>query len=521
MSTQEEPFVSLDLDPEAFRSLGYRVIDMIADYYGRIREVPVFPRRTSAEVASTFDEPFPERSRSPETILDAWETKVLPNATHLGSPRYFGFVNGSGTMLGVLAEALAASVNMNVGAWKPAPAATEIERRTIAWIAELIGYPTACGGLFVSGGTMANFTAILTALRNVAPYNTTDEGLQSAARSGRFRIYMSDHEGHSSIVRVADMLNLGRTAIRRVPSREDFTMDVGALERIIDGDTARGDIPFCVVGQAGSINVGAVDPLEDIARVCEARRIWFHADGACGAVGSMLPEKRELFRGLERADSVTLDPHKWLYIPYECGCVLVRDEEKLRRAFSMTAPYLRGTLPTEYTGLDYLEYGPQMSRGFRALKVWMTLQHYGAEGYRRLLAQNVRSADHLDRLVRASDDFEALHKPTLFIYSFRYAPKDLRPRAGESEHAQAAMDNYLDWLNQRIADEIQLTGVAFVMTTSIRGRTVLRLSICSHRKTLHDIDLVFDTLRKVGERVDGEGRGRLAAAPGTPDAHHD
>src|SRR3990172_1014139 len=271
MPAKDEPSDSLDLDPDAFRSLGYRVVDMITDYYRSIRDVPVFPGRTSAQVAAEFDEPLPTEGRNPAAILDRWTKNVLPNATHLGSPRYFGFVNGSGTMIGTLAEALAASVNMNVGAWKPAPAATEIERRTIAWLAELIGYPTACGGLFVSGGTMANFTAILTALRNVAPYNTPDEGLQSAARSGRFRIYMSDHEGHSSIIRVADMLNLGRSAIRRVPSREDFTMDVGALERIIDGDTAGGDIPFCVVGQAGSINVGAVDPLEDIARVCEAR----------------------------------------------------------------------------------------------------------------------------------------------------------------------------------------------------------------------------------------------------------
>lgn len=228
---------------------------------------------------------------------DEWTAKILPNATHLGSPRYFGFVNGSGTMMGMLAEALAASVNMNAGAWKPAPAATEIERRIITWIAELLGYPAGCGGMFTSGGTMANFSALLTALRNIAPYDTTGEGLQSAAREGRFTIYMSDHEGHVSIVRVADLLNLGRQAIRLVPSREDFTMDVVALENMLDEDVARGDIPFCVVAQVGSINVGAVDPLEDIARLCARRGIWFHADGACGAVGAMLPESAALFTG--------------------------------------------------------------------------------------------------------------------------------------------------------------------------------------------------------------------------------
>lgn len=510
-----EPFTDLDMSPERFRTLGYRAVDIIAEYYRTIRDVPVFPARTSSAIAAAFDEPLPDTGQEPGSILDAWTEKVLPNATHLGSPRYFGFVNGSGTMISVLAEALASSVNMNVGGWKASPAATEIERRTIAWIAEMIGYPTTTGGLFVSGGTMANFTAILTALRNTAGYDTTREGLQSDQRHGRFLLYMADHEGHSSIERVADMLNLGRNAVRRVPSRDDFTMDVGALEAMIEADLGRGDMPFCVIGQVGSINVGAIDPLEDIARLCAARRLWFHADGACGAVGAILPEKRPLYRGLEQADSVTLDPHKWLYVPYECGCVLVRDPEKLRRSFSMHAPYLRGTLATEYTGLDYFEQGPQMSRGFRALKVWMSLKHYGVQGYQTLLRQNVRCAEHLDGLVRASTDFEAFHQPTLFIYSFRYAPADLRRTATGSPPDRVAIDAYLDHLNQRMADEIQLTRMAFVMTTSVRGRTVLRFSICSHRTTPHDIDVVFAKLRELGETLDRQERGRLTLPTGT------
>lgn len=207
-------FVDLDMSPETFRTLGYRVVDMIADYYRTVRDVPVFPARTSSPVAADFEESVPDAGQDPQSILDTWTEKVLPNATHLGSPRYFGFVNGSGTMIAVLADALASSVNMNVGAWKPAPAATEIERRTIAWLAEMIGYPTT-GGLFLGGETMANFTAILTALRNTAGYDTTVEGLQSDRRRGRFLLYTADHEGHSSIERVADMLNLGRNAIRR------------------------------------------------------------------------------------------------------------------------------------------------------------------------------------------------------------------------------------------------------------------------------------------------------------------
>lgn len=493
---------NLDLKPDEFRQLGYRVIDMIAEYYESIDDYPVFPLHSSEEVAQTIAEPLPERGQDGASIIEEWTTKILPNATHLGSPRYFGFVNGSGTMMATLAETLAASINMNVGAWKPAPSATEIERQTIAWIAELINYPTTCGGLFTSGGTMANFTGILAGLRNVASYDTTVEGLQSEDRTGRFTLYMSDHEGHVSIMRVADLLNLGRAAVRLVPSNEDLTMDVNALRSILEKDISRGDTPFCVVAQVGSINTGAIDPLEDIAQICTEFGLWFHADGANGAFGAMLPEKRHLYKGLEMADSVTLDPHKWLFVPYECGCVLVRDQEKLRRAFSMTAPYLRGTLPTEYTGLDYLEFGPQMSRRFRALKVWMSLKHYGADGYKQLLSQSIRCAEHLDELVRASEDFEALHKPTLFIYSFRYVPKHYREKLNGSDGSSDEVNRYLDKLNQRIADEIQASGTAFVMTSKLRGRVVLRLSICSHRTTLRDIDRVFRKFQELGKALD-------------------
>jgi glutamate/tyrosine decarboxylase-like PLP-dependent enzyme len=516
MHRSAEPDV--EMSPAEFRELGHRAIDEIARFLESVDELPVFPGRTPEEVERIFDERLPETGQEPGDVLDAWAERILPAASHNTSPRYFGFVMGSGTAMGILAEALAAAVNMNVGGWKPAPSATEIERRTIRWIAEMIGYDPGCGGLFTSGGTMANVTAVLTGLRAKAGYDTKARGLQAEDRPGRHTLYMADHEGHSSVRRVAEMLGLGHEAVRPVPSRDDFTMDVDALERLLDEDAAAGDLPFCVVGQVGSINVGAVDPLDDIARVCEERDLWFHADGACGAVGAILPEKRDLYRGLERADSVTLDPHKWLYVPYECGCLLVRDPESMARAFAMDADYLEGTLPTRYEGLDYYELGPQMSRGFRALKVWMTLKHFGVEGYRRLLRRNVACTEHLDDLVRSAPDFEALHEPILYLYSFRYAPADLPPPSGREAAGRAPVDAYLDTLNQRMADEIRESGEAFVMTTGVRGRTVLRLSICSHRTTRDDIDFVFGRLREIGERLDRAHRpdlagGRTAAGP--------
>lgn len=492
-------FDNLDMDLDEFKKAGYGVIDMITEYYSTIKERRIVSLHDSKKIEQVFDEPLPLKGEPANQILQEWHEKVVPNATHLGSPRYFGFVNGSGTMISVFADALASSVNMNTGGWKAGPAATEIERRSIAWIAELINFPDTCGGLLLGGGTIANFSALLTAFRNKSAYNSTEEGLQSDKRRGLYTVYMSDHEGHVSIVKAVDMLNLGRNCIRRVPSHPDFTMNAAVLEKMLDEDIKAGMIPFCVVAQVGSINLGVVDPLEEISQICNEKNIWFHADGACGAVGAMLPEKSYLYKGLERADSVTIDPHKWMYIPYECGCLLVKNPEFLRRTFSTSAPYLQGTLPTDYKGLDYFDYGPQMSRGFDALKLWMSIKFYGKDGYQKLLRQNIACAAYINQLVKASNDFISLHEPELFIYSFRFFPAVFRDRAPGRE-----LDEQLDQLNQRIADIITASGFAFIMTTRIRNQVVLRLSICSHRTTPRDIEKVFRRLEEIGgELVSG------------------
>ncbi|WP_137286554.1 pyridoxal phosphate-dependent decarboxylase family protein [Halorussus salinisoli] len=503
-SDGESPIAELDSDE--FRELGYRTVDLIADYYETIEGRPVYVQASPEDVVAAFEEPLPEEGEDPEAILDAVEERVVPYATHNPSPRYFGFVMGSGTPLAPLADAIAATVNMNTGGWHPAPSGTEVERRCVRWLAEAIGYPTDTGGLLTSGGTMANFTALMSGLRDRTGYETTGAGLQGDDRP-RYTLYVADHEGHSSVVRVADMLNLGRDAVQRVPSNEDFTMDVDALERMLEADEDEGDQPFCVVGQAGSINVSAIDPLDRIADVCAERDLWFHVDGACGAVGAMVPEFESRYAGMEQADSVTLDPHKWLFVPYECGAVLVRDRDVLAKTFSMHASYLRGSVAETPEEFDYYEFGPQISRGFRALKLWASLKHYGLEGYRELLRKSVDCAVHLDGLVRSHDDFVAVQEPNLFIYSFRYVPTDI----GETLAAPPAVPlervhEYLDELNQAITDEVVQSGLAFLTTTTIRQRRALRTSICSHRTTEEDIETVFDALAETGARLDEEWR---------------
>lgn len=503
-STDES--VDPDLPIEEFRRLGYRTVDLVTEYYASLNEQSVYPSISPDAVVEAFDEPLPSERTAPDEIIDLWEERVLPNATYTTSPRFFGHVIGSGTMMGALAELVAAATNMNAFGWTGGPSATEVERRCIRWLGDIVGYPDGSSGLLTSGGTMANVTAILTALRNTAEYDTTSTGLQTDERSGRFTIYLADHEGHPTIVRAADMLNLGREAVRWVPSDDQFRMDVEALEYLLDEDMANGDNPFCVVGQVGSVNVSAIDPLDEIARISEERDLWFHADGACGAVGAMLPELADRYDGLDRADSVTLDPHKWLFVPYECGAVLVRHPDTLLRSFAMGTSYLSESPSEQPEEFDYFEYGPQLSRGFRALKLWTSFKRYGTDGYRALLRKNIACAEHLDTLARSNGDFETFHEPNLFIYSFRYAPADLQATLELEPEAGNRVQAYMDELNQAVIDEVVESGLAFLTTTTIRGRRALRLSICSHRTTKADIEVVFEALSETGARLDGEWR---------------
>ena len=483
-----------DLALEELRSVGRATIDAIVDYHTTLDRRAVVPAVEPAEVAALFRDELPETGVCAAELLADWRRRVLPNLTAIGSPRHFAYVNGSGAMVGILAEALAAATATNAGAWKLGPAATEIELQCLRWIARFVGYPESAGGILVSGGTMANFTALTAALRHVAPYDSTPHGVQDPERCGRFLVYMSDHEGHVSVRRVADLMNLGREAVRRVPSRDDFTIDVAALDRMLAEDRAHGDLPFAVVAQLGSVNTGAVDPLAELAEVCARHGVWLHGDGAVGLLAAGVPATRHLFRGIERLDSVSFDAHKLLGVPPDCGVVLVRDGERLRRAFSLSAPYLRDALVETGAGVDLLEYGPQMSRGFRALKVWMTLRSFGAAGLRALVDKNVSLARRLHAHVAEHPDFEALHAPSLYLLSFRYVPHALAELGG---HPVAA--EWLDRLNLEIAAAIQRSGLAFVMTTRIRGRVALRFSICSQRATERDIDATFEAIAYLGK----------------------
>ncbi len=484
----------VDLPPEAFQAVGHAAINLLADHFATLRDRPVFPTATPPDLEPIFAGPAPEQGEPIEALLRDFDQLVMPNSTLQGHPRFFAWVNGGGTQVGAIAELLAAGLNPNLGGWRAAQAATVIENQTIRWLAELMGLAPTAGGLFVSGGTMANTAALQMALRATASWDIVNGGLQSPDRPARLTVYMADHESHISLTKALDLLGLGRDALRKVPSHADFTIDTAALERMLHDDVANGMTPFCIVGHVGSINVGAIDDIAELARIAEANRLWLHLDGACGGLGAILPELRQAYRGIELADSVSFDAHKWMGVPYECGCVLVRDTKVLRRTFAVTASYLHEDGDDRFEPYDFFDRGPQMSRGFRALKVWMSLRHHGAEGYRAFFRRTIDNARYAHELVSASDEWEVVQpEPQLYIYSFRYVG---RQATGDRRQAEE-----LDALNAHIADEMRRRQLALVMTTRIRGRVCQRLSIANHRTTRDDVRVTIEAMAAIGREV--------------------
>jgi glutamate/tyrosine decarboxylase-like PLP-dependent enzyme len=394
----------------------------------------------------------------------------------------------------MLGDFLAAAVNPNVGAWILSPAATEIESQTVRWIAELIGYPAGCGGLLVSGGNMANMVCFMAARAAKADWDVRARGV--VGESGRrLRVYVSA-ETHTWIQKATDICGLGTDSIRWIPTDAQLRMDVTALRRQIDADIAAGEIPSIVVGTAGSVSTGVVDPLPEIGAVCKEYGLWFHVDGAYGGFAAALPDASDDLRGLSLADSVAVDPHKWLYAPLEAGCALVRDQEALRAAFAYHPPYYH----FEERATNYVDYGPQNSRGFRALKVWLALKQVGGAGYRRMIADDIRLSQLMADAVSRHEELQ-LTTQALSIATFRYVPADLRAKVGDP-----SVERHLDALNRELLDRVQRGGEAFVSNAVVGGIYVLRACIVNFHTTPADVEAVPAIVVRIGRAVDAELR---------------
>jgi glutamate/tyrosine decarboxylase-like PLP-dependent enzyme len=411
----------LDLTSDQFRSLGHHLVDRIAEFLASLRTQPVTRAESPEEVRGALDanRALPEEGQDPESLLRHTAALLFEHSLFNGHPRFYGYITSSAAPIGLLADLLAAAVNANVGAWKLAPIATEIEAQVIRWLAQFIGYPADCDGLLLSGGNMANLTCFLAARAACVGWDVRKRGVAS----GRRLCVYASAETHTWLQKAADLAGLGTKAIHWIDGRQGIDLD--ELQVRYRRDRDEGFQPFLVVGSAGTVSTGAVEPLPELAAFCHEHKLWFHVDGAYGAFANGLAGSPPELKGLESADSVAVDPHKWLYAPLEAGCALVGNPLALRNAFSYHPPYYS----FEGEGLNYYDIGPQNSRGFRALKVWLALQQAGAAGYREMIQDDITLARHLYDLAMDHPELEAITHH-LSITTLRYVPKELRAEGG-------------------------------------------------------------------------------------------
>jgi len=477
----------LDMSAATFRAAGHDLVDRIADWLEQMPNGPVTHDDAPSVVrrAIDADRGLPEHGTDAGALLNKAAQLLFRHSLFNGHPRFFGYVTSSPAPIGMLGDLLAAAVNPNVGAWRLSPAATEIEAQTVRWIAELIGVPAGCGGLLVSGGNMANFVGFLAA-RAARAEQIRAAGVRATAP---MRVYASS-ETHTWIQKAADLFGLGTDAIRWIPVDAQQRMDVAALEQAIVADRSAGNVPMMAVGTAGTVSTGAVDPLVAIAAICRRHDVWFHVDGAYGALAARVPGAPGDLRALAEADSVAVDPHKWLYAPLEAGCALVRRPADLLRAFSYHPPYYH----FDENVTNYFDCGPQNSRGFRALKVWLALQQVGLSGYLQMIGDDMQLAQRLHALVQQHPDFEALTQH-LSIATFRYVPRDRRPKTPDDEA-------WLDRLNQELLARVERSGEAFLSQAIVHGRFALRACIVNFRTTLTDLEALLATLARHGQEAE-------------------
>ena len=486
----------LAMDASMFRKLGHQLVDQIAGFLESLPLGPVTRDESPSMVRDALDltGPLPNSGMEPGALLDQTAQLLFAHSLFNGHPRFFGYITAPPAPIGILGDFLAAAVNPNVGAWILSPAATEIESQTVRWIAELIGYPANCGGLLVSGGNMANLVCFLAARASRAPWDVREQGV--CDDSGRsLRVYGSS-ETHTWIQKAADLSGLGSSSIRWIPTDRKLRMDVAELRRQIETDAAAGDLPCLVIGTAGSVSTGAIDPLPEIGALCREHGVWFHVDGAYGGFAAAVPEAPDDLCGLSQADSIAIDPHKWLYAPLEAGCALVRDPESLRAAFAYHPPYYH----FEEQATNYVDYGPQNSRGFRALKVWLALKQVGADGYRKMIADDILLSKALAQSIERHAELELMTQD-LSITTFRYVPRDLQTNLREEQ-----IEPYLDSLNRELLDELQRGGEIFVSNAVVDGRFLLRACIVNFHTSQADVEAVPDIVVRVGRTLDAKLR---------------
>jgi aromatic-L-amino-acid/L-tryptophan decarboxylase len=473
--------------PEEIRRVGYAVVDLIADHISGLPDGPVFRPVPPALAEDLVHAPLPATGTSADAILSEFAEKIMPYPMGNGHPRFYAWINSAPSPIAIFADALASALDPSVAGGNHA--AVWVEHAVIGWFRTMLGFPPESMGLLVSGGSVANLTALAVARHVKASIDVRAEGLQKIDRP--LTIYIGE-EGHGCIRKATELLGIGSNYVRVIPSDAHLRMNVALLQEAILADVDCGLHPIAVAASAGTVNSGAIDPLEDIAAVCKQHDLWFHIDGSYGTPAILTQQYRPELEYIALADSVALDPHKWLYIPVEAGMVMVRDGAAMRDAFSLVPPYLRTDGNQSGVGGPpwFSEYGIQQTRSFRALKVWMALKYHGTEGYTASIERDISLAQHLTRLVETSDDLELLAPQSLSIVLFRYTP----PALSDNEER-------LNALNKAILQDIQLSGKAFFSSTIVDGKFALRVCVVNYRARMEDMDFVVELVEETGRRL--------------------
>ncbi len=462
---------------DEFRLLAHRAVDLIADHMVSAFDGPV-RRPVPPEVRTRLSALPGLEPRPGAVVLQQVVEDVLAYPMGNSHPSFFGWINSGPDPMAVVGEMLAAGMDASVAGGDHA--ATHLEQGVLAWLRRVVGYPSSAGGLLTSGGSVANLTG-LAAMRHRA---TGGSVRTSGMGIGPVMAVYSSEQGHSSVQKALELLGFGSAQLRLIETDDDLRMRVDRLESAINRDHAAGLLPVCVVASAGTVNSGAIDPLDGIADVCSAHDLWLHVDGSYGAFGALDERLTKAYRGLDRADSIALDPHKWLGIPVECGCALVRDESLMRSTFSLVPDYLRDDTELPW----FSEFGIQQTRAFRALKLWLALETTGEAGFAAMIRRHNDLAAHLAESIRTGNDLELVAHGPLSIVCFRYLP---------------STDVDIDELNHRVAATIQTEGRAFLTTTVIAGKVALRACIVNRGTSEHHLDQLLETVLDAGRRAEG------------------
>ncbi|HEX4007400.1 MAG TPA: aspartate aminotransferase family protein [Acidobacteriaceae bacterium] len=463
------------MDAQEFRTLGHQVVDMLAEYFEHIEEQPVFPNIEPRVLTELFDEPLPAAGASADAVLDELRQKLLPGCTHVGHPGYMGLITPSPNPIGVIGDFLCSALNQNIGAYSIGPSGVAMERRTVRWLTDLIGYDSAAGGNLTSGGMMANFIGLKLARDAVSGDRAQHDGL-----TGQWAVYASE-ERHVSVDKAVDCVGLGRDALRALPTNSQFQVRLDALEDAIAEDKAQGIRPLCIVGLFGTTNTGAVDDLRALRQIADREGIWLHADAAYGGGMLLSNESPMRDRGLELADSVTIDPHKWFYAPLDAGAILVKDDRRLTASFGMKPSYLTDEMEGANERYQYYVHGFEQSRRFRSLKVWMSFKRYGTRQIGEWIDNNIRQARHLYAAVVSHPDFEAACAPPMSAICIRYSAGNLDETASKRLHAH-------------VVERVEKSGKFWISTTELKGKTWFRINPVNFRTRTEHMDQLLALL---------------------------